>query len=66
MWMDWDNRTQTGARASGVEEITLRMAVHTLVIRPDTERELWNTTWMHEGRLQSWWDVGNAGCRLNP
>jgi hypothetical protein len=26
--MDWDNITQTGARASGVEETTPRMAVH--------------------------------------
>jgi hypothetical protein len=26
--MDWDNITQTGARATGVEEGTLRMVVH--------------------------------------
>ena len=26
--MDWDNITQTGARTSGVEEPTPRMAVH--------------------------------------
>ena len=36
--MAWDNITQTGARTSGVEEPTPRMAVHRRVHRPDTER----------------------------
>jgi len=38
--MDWDNTTQTGARATGVEEGTLRMVVHLQPILPDSEREL--------------------------
>jgi hypothetical protein len=37
--MDWDNITQTGARASGVEETTPRMAVRYRVHCPDTERD---------------------------
>src|SRR5712691_13098053 len=41
--MDWDTRTQTGARTSGVEEPTPRMAVHHRVHRPDTER---GTRWV--------------------
>jgi hypothetical protein len=40
--MDWDNITQTGARATGVEEGTLRKAVHLInkPILPDSERGL--------------------------
>src|SRR6267154_6832988 len=41
--MDWDTITQTGARTSGVEEPTPRMAVHHRVQRPDTER---GTRWV--------------------
>jgi len=37
--MDWDNITQTGARASGVEETTPRMAVRYRVHCSDTERD---------------------------
>ena len=36
--MDWDNRTQTGARTSGVEETTPRMAVHHRTHCSDTVR----------------------------
>ena len=52
--MDWDNRTQTGVRASGVEESTPRMAVHHRARGSDSER---NTTWsyeVHEGRMQTY------------
>jgi len=38
--MDWDNITQTGARATGVEEGTLHMVVHLSPILPDSEREI--------------------------
>jgi len=34
--MDWDRRTQTGARTSGVEEATPRMVVHHRAHCPDT------------------------------
>jgi hypothetical protein len=37
--MDWDNKTQTGAKATGVEEGTLRVVVHRYPILPDSERE---------------------------
>ncbi len=40
MMMDWDNITQTGARASGVEETTPRMAVHHRAHCSDTERNV--------------------------
>jgi hypothetical protein len=52
--MDWDNRTKTGARASGVEELTPRMAVCHRAHGPDTERD---TTWsygVYEGRMQTY------------
>src|SRR5580700_2739034 len=52
--MDWDTITQTGARTSGVEEPTPRMAVHHRVHRPDTERV---TRWghgVHEGQIQTY------------
>jgi hypothetical protein len=52
--MDWDNITQTGARASGVEESTPRMAVQYRAHGSDSER---NTTWshgVHEGRMQTY------------
>ena len=65
MRMVRDNITRTGARASGVEEITPRMAVHLLAILPDTVRELRSMARMREGRMQSRRCAGYAGCRLN-
>jgi hypothetical protein len=50
--MDWDNITQTGARATGVEEGTLRMVVHHKPIL-DSERGLKGLGPMHEGQRQS-------------
>ena len=38
--MGWDNRTQSGARTSGVEELTPRMAVRHRVHCSDTERDI--------------------------
>ena len=52
--MDWNTITQTGARASGVEEPTPRMAVHHRAHGSDSERD---TTWsygVHEGRMQTY------------
>jgi hypothetical protein len=52
--MDWDTITQTGARTSGVEEPTPRMAVQHRVHRPDTQRV---TRWghgVHEGQMQTY------------
>jgi len=52
--MGWDSITQTGARASGVEELTPRMAVRHRAHGSDTERD---TTWSHgahEGRMQTY------------
>lgn len=63
--MDWDNITQTGARASGVEEITPRMAVYHRAHRSDTERNFRGGHGAHEGQRQSWRDAEDAGCWLN-
>ncbi len=63
--MDWDNITQTGARASGVEEITPRMAVHHRAHCSDTERNVRCGHGVHEGQTQSKRDAEYAGCRLN-
>jgi hypothetical protein len=52
--MDWDNKTQTGARASGVEETTPRMAVCYRSHCSDTVR---NARWgsgVHEGQTQTY------------
>jgi hypothetical protein len=52
--MGWDNRTQPGARTSGVEESTPRMAVHHRVHRPDTERGTRGGHGVHEGQTQTY------------
>jgi len=52
--MDWDNRTQTGARASGVEEKTPRMAVHYRSHCSDTVRNVMWGSGVHEGRTQTY------------
>ena len=46
--MDCDNITQTGAKASGVEEITPRMAVHHRAHRSETERNVSGGHGVHE------------------
>jgi hypothetical protein len=58
--MDWDNRTQTGARTSGVEELTPRMAVRHCAHGPDTVQ---GRTWsyrVHEGQMQIY--VARRAC----
>jgi len=52
--MDWDNRTQTGARASGVEEITPRMAVHHRAQGSDTVRNAKRDIGVHERQMQTY------------
>ena len=52
--MDWDNRTQTEARASGVEETTPRMAVRHRVRCSDTERDAKRGNGVHEGQTQTY------------
>jgi hypothetical protein len=52
--MDWDNRTQTGARASGVEELTPRMAVHHRAHCSDTVRDAKWSSGVHEGQTQTY------------
>ena len=52
--MDWDNRTQTGARASGVEEMTPRMAVRYRTHRSDTVRDVKWGNGTHEGQMQTY------------
>jgi hypothetical protein len=52
--MDWDNRTQTGARASGVEETTPRMAVRHRAHCPDTVRDAECGSGVHEGQTQTY------------
>jgi hypothetical protein len=52
--MDWDNRTQTGARASGVEEITPRMAVRYRSHCSDTVRNAMWGSGVHEGQMQTY------------
>jgi len=47
--MDWDNRTQTGARASGVGETTPRMAVRHRAHRSDTVQDVKWGNGVHEG-----------------
>jgi hypothetical protein len=47
--MGWDNKTQTGARTSGVEELTPRMAVRHRVHCSDTERDAKWGSGVHEG-----------------
>jgi hypothetical protein len=65
--MDWDNKTQTGARATGVEEGTLRVVVHLQPLLPDSEREfkVQGVGPMHEGQRQSNRTAGYSGCKLN-
>jgi len=48
---DWDNRTQTGARTSGVEGKSPRMAVHHRAHRSDTVRDAKCGSGVHEGQL---------------
>jgi hypothetical protein len=52
--MDWDNRTQTGARASGVEETTPRMAVRYRSHCSDTVRNAMWGSGVHEGQTQTY------------
>jgi hypothetical protein len=52
--MDWDNRTQTGARASGVEETTPRMAVHQRAHCSDTVRNAKRDSGVHERQTQTY------------
>ena len=47
--MDWDTRTQSGARTSGVEEPTPPMAVCYRVHCSDTERDAKWGSGVHEG-----------------
>ena len=54
MMMDWDNKTQTGARASGVEEISPRMAVRHRAYRPDTVQDISCGYGVHEGQRQNY------------
>ena len=65
--MDWDTRTQTGARTSGVEEPTPRMAMHHRVHRPDTERGtiIDEATECMKGRRKPTCCSGHAWCWLN-
>ena len=52
--MDWDNKTQTGARTSGVEETSPRMAVRYRAHRPDTvQGGRWDDG-VHEGQMQTY------------
>jgi hypothetical protein len=52
--MDWDNITQTGARASGVEETTPRMAVCYRTHCSDTVRDAIWESGAHEGQTQTY------------
>jgi hypothetical protein len=52
--MDWDNRTQTGARASGVEELAPRMAVHHRAHCSDTVPDANCGSGVHEGQTQTY------------
>jgi hypothetical protein len=58
--MDRDTITRTGARASGVEELTPRMAVHHGAHRPDTVRGVRWCRRTHERRMQT--DVARRAC----
>ena len=51
--MDWDNITQTGARASGVEETTPRMAVRYRTHCSDTVRDAECGYGVREGQTQT-------------
>jgi hypothetical protein len=52
--MDWDNITQTGARASGVEKTTSRMAVRHRAHGSDTVRDTVCGCGVHEGWTQTY------------
>jgi hypothetical protein len=52
--MGWDNRTQTGAKTSGVEESTPRMAVHHRIHCSDTERDVTWGSGVHEGWMHTY------------
>ncbi len=52
--MGWDNRTQTGVRASGVEETTPRMAVCYRSHCSDTGRDAMWGSGVHEGQTQTY------------
>jgi hypothetical protein len=52
--MGWDNRTQTGAKTSGVEESTPRMAERHRVHCSDTERDVKWGSGVHEGWMQTY------------
>jgi hypothetical protein len=52
--MERDNRTRTGARTSGVEEKSPRMAVHHRAHRSDTVRDAKCGSGVHEGQTQTY------------
>jgi hypothetical protein len=58
--MDWDNKTQTGVRTSGVEEMTPRMAVRHRAHGSDTARDAAWSRGVHEGQTQT--DVMSRAC----
>jgi hypothetical protein len=60
--MGRDNRTRTGARTSGVEELTPRMAVRHRVHCSDTERDAKWGSGVHEGQTQTY--VLSRVCRV--
>jgi hypothetical protein len=52
--MGWDNRTQTGARTSGVEESSPRMAVCHRAHRSDAVQDTRCGHGVHEGQTQTY------------
>jgi hypothetical protein len=52
--MGWDNKTQSGVRTSGVEEMTPRMAVRHRAHCSDTERDAKWSRGVHEGQMQTY------------
>src|SRR5215469_13912737 len=63
--MDWDRRTQTGARTSGVEKITSLMVVHHRAHCPDTAPDVRCGNGVCEGQMQTVMGTGYARCRLD-
>jgi hypothetical protein len=52
--MDWDSRTQTGARTSGVEELAPRMAVLHRAHCSDAVQNIKCGHGVHEGQTQTY------------
>jgi len=63
--MDWDNTTQTGARTSGVEEQTPRMAVRHESTVPTQSGTLSGAAECTKGRCKPMCCAGHAWCWLN-